>query len=188
MKKLFLIYLLLLFLFTNKGQNSVAVTTRVFTFNSSPLKLLQESMYVLPTYKKNYSVVQSFANYTEKRGTHLGIDINKKGTKNCELGEPIFAITNSYVNAVNGNSKGYLSTFGKLKGNIVRIVYLHCDTILVKEGQYLRYGDMIARIGNDEGYTTAHLHLEIMSDTTKWFGGYGDVEGYIDPSTLIPNY
>jgi murein DD-endopeptidase MepM/ murein hydrolase activator NlpD len=146
--------------------------------------------FVHPTEQKGYYVAQSFGNYS-KRGVHLGVDITKRGAPNADLGEPVYAICDMTISSVNGNNKGYLSAIAKMDGKYYRIIYLHLDTIFVKEGWKVNCGRYIGTIGNDEGSTTAHLHLEITSDTTKYLGAYGALEfneSFMDPMKLIPKY
>jgi len=66
-------------------------------------------------------------------------------------------------------------------------VYYHCDTIFCRTNELVPKGYPIATIGN-RGTYQAHLHLEIVSDTTITLGGYGEPEGFIDPEPLLPHY
>jgi murein DD-endopeptidase MepM/ murein hydrolase activator NlpD len=146
-----------------------------------------EPGFTYPTKKEGYYIAQRFLNPSH-RGIHLGIDISKKGTPNCELGEPIYAITDMTICSVNGNQKGYFAGIARHHTGLIKVIYLHCDTIYVKEGDFVFAGKKIATIGNDEGATTAHLHLEIASDINKTLGAYGDPKGFLDPATIIPKY
>jgi len=152
------------------------------------LKKLIETKIILPTKKENYYIAQGFQDPAMHNGTHLGLDITKKGTPNCDLGDTLYAITNMLIYNVSGNYKGYLSGFAKYKGRIIKIVYMHCDTIFVRDMQFLKVGKPIATIGNDGGAFPAHLHLEVITEINKTFGGYGWPDGFIDASLIIPKY
>ncbi|NQY06668.1 MAG: M23 family metallopeptidase, partial [Flavobacteriaceae bacterium] len=134
---------------------------------------------------KGYYNAQKFgANY------HLGDDWNGVGGGNTDLGDTIYSIGNGYVSEV----KDYLGGWG----NVVRVVHLyedklyeslyaHCDTILTKQGDFVKKGQQIATIGNLNGYYLAHLHLEIRNEVHLDIGaGYDeDTTGYLDPTAFI---
>ncbi len=122
---------------------------------------------------------------------HLGDDWNGLGGGNTDLGDPIYAIGAGYVK--------FAEDYGGGWGNIVRIVhflpkgetyesfYAHCDTILAKEGQWVKRGEQIGTIGNASGIYYAHLHFEVRADTSLPVGGgYSTyTEGYLDPTEFI---
>ncbi|HEU5471582.1 MAG TPA: M23 family metallopeptidase [Actinophytocola sp.] len=92
--------------------------------------------------------------------THYGVDIANK------IGTPIRAVADGVVVEA-GPASGF--------GLWVRIqhedgtisVYGHVDTFSVREGQKVKAGDQIARMGN-RGYSTGpHLHFEIWDATGK---------------------
>ena len=92
--------------------------------------------------------------------THYGVDIANK------IGTPILAVADGTVIEA-GPASGF--------GLWVRIqhedgtvsVYGHVDTFSVHEGQRVRAGDQIARMGN-RGYSTGpHLHFEIWDASGK---------------------
>ena len=125
-----------------------------------------------------------------QENNHLGDDWNGVGGGNSDLGDPIYAIGNGYISEVKDYGGGW--------GNVLRIVHLkdntlyeslyaHCDTILVKEKQFVKKGDKIATIGNNNGQYLAHLHLEVRDSVHLDIGpGYSsDTNGYLDPTTFI---
>jgi len=92
--------------------------------------------------------------------THYGVDIANK------IGTPILAVTDGVVVEA-GPASGF--------GLWVRIqhedgtisVYGHVDTFSVHEGQKVKAGEQIARMGN-RGYSTGpHLHFEIWDASGK---------------------
>lgn len=50
------------------------------------------------------------------------------------------------------------------EGHTLTTKYGHCLRILVSEGQEVKAGDVIARVGNTGNSTGAHLHLEVLVD------------------------
>lgn len=92
--------------------------------------------------------------------THYGVDIANR------IGTPIVAVADGTV-VESGPASGF--------GLWVRIqhadgsvsVYGHVDTFSVHEGQKVKAGEQIARMGN-RGYSTGpHLHFEIWDATGK---------------------
>ncbi|NES74197.1 MAG: M23 family metallopeptidase, partial [Okeania sp. SIO2D1] len=86
---------------------------------------------------------------------HRGIDIA------APTGTPIVAAAPGVVTYANWNSGGY--------GNLVEIkhpngsltVYAHNSQILVREGQKVAQGELIAKMGSTGRSTGPHLHFEI---------------------------
>lgn len=54
------------------------------------------------------------------------------------------------------------------------VLYAHCSRILVKDGEAVKPGDVIALVGSTGNATGAHLHLEVRKNGTP-----------IDPSTVL---
>lgn len=141
-----------------------------------------------PDTKRYYNAQRFGENY------HLGDDWNGTGGGNTDLGDPVYAIGNGYVK--------FAEDYGGGWGNIIRVVhflpdeevcesfYAHCDTILVKEGQWVKRGEQIGTIGNADGMYYAHLHFEMRADTSLPVGGgYSeDTRGYLDPTEFIEQH
>ena len=136
---------------------------------------------------KGYYNAQKF-----KENNHLGDDWNGLGGGNSDLGDTIFAISNGYISEVKNYKGGW--------GNVVRIIHLknnklyeslyaHCNKILVLEKQFIKKGEEIATIGNNNGQYMAHLHLEVRDAVHLDIGpGYSsDTKGYLDPTQFIKN-
>lgn len=114
------------------------------------------------------------------RAFHCGLDIAaKKGT-------PIYALQEGYVSYV-GTKGGY----GKVviikhqypdipELPVVETMYAHNSKNLVKVGQYVRRGDVIALIGSTGRSTGPHLHFEV-----HYNGGYVNPIDYL---TKLPRY
>jgi len=135
---------------------------------------------------KGYYNAQKF-----KENNHLGEDWNAVTGGNSDLGAPIYATANGYVKFAEDIKGGW--------GNVIRILhklpnqkkieslYAHCDTILVKEKQWVTKGTKIGTIGNAHGIYLAHLHFEIREDISLPIGGgYSEnSEGYLNPTKFI---
>ena len=125
---------------------------------------------------------------------HLGDDWNGKGGGNTDLNDPVYAIANGYVVFAENINGGW--------GNVIRIVhyvnkttrveslYAHCHLINIKKGDYVRKGQNIGTIGNNNGQYLAHLHLELRDEVGLPIGGgyAANTEGFLDPTEFIKNH
>lgn len=125
---------------------------------------------------------------------HLGEDWNSVKGGNSDLGDPIYNIADGYVKEAKNYGGGW--------GNVIRIVhylpnsnkveslYAHCDTIFIKEKQWVRKGDKIGTIGTANGAYFAHLHFEMRDDLNLPLGaGYSsNTKGYINPTKFIKTH
>lgn len=121
---------------------------------------------------------------------HLGDDWNGKGGGNTDLGDPMYAIGNGYVNfaaAIGGGWGNVIRIIHKYKDTYYESLYAHCDKISVKKGSFVTKGTQIGTIGNADGAYYAHLHLEIRDSILMEIGGgYSeDTTGYLNPTTFI---
>lgn len=93
--------------------------------------------------------------FTGKLARHRGVDYSVR------LGTAIYAVADGVVTFA-----GRWSSFG----NVVEIShgygyttrYAHVSRILVRKGQKVRRGDVIARVGSTGKSTAAHLHYEVL--------------------------
>ena len=91
------------------------------------------------------------------RRSHEGIDIfAKKGT-------PVVAITNGTIVSRGKTPKGGKVLWLKSTAHSWTAYYAHLDKQQVKEGQYVRKGQVIGTIGNtgNARHTPSHLHFGI---------------------------
>ncbi|MFR7634446.1 MAG: M23 family metallopeptidase [Lachnospirales bacterium] len=51
-----------------------------------------------------------------------------------------------------------------MKDNCVKTLYGHCSKLLVKKGDKVKQGDIIAEVGETGKATGPHLHFEIIKD------------------------
>ncbi|MBL0690229.1 MAG: M23 family metallopeptidase [Alphaproteobacteria bacterium] len=92
--------------------------------------------------------------FTKKKARHTGVDMA------TEIGTPIFITTQGTVS--------YASSMGSYGKTVVvkhglgfSTMYAHLDEILVKKGDFVNSGDIIAETGNTGRSTGPHLHYEI---------------------------
>lgn len=122
---------------------------------------------------------------------HLGEDWNALTGGNSDLGDPIYASGSGFVK----DAQDYGGGWGKVIQLLHRLpdssqvvsLYAHCDSLLVRKGEYVTIGDQIATMGNANGAYLAHLHFEIRTDTLLPIGGGYSEEttGYVNPSAFI---
>lgn len=76
-----------------------------------------------------------------RENNHLGDDWNGVGGGNTDLGDPIYAIANGYVSFakdIKGGWGNVIRVIHKYKGKYYESVYAHCDSIRVKEGDFVK--------------------------------------------------
>jgi len=92
--------------------------------------------------------------FTKRPGFHKGVDFSAR------RGTPVFATADGRV-AFTGRKNGYGLTIEIDHGNGIETVYAHNLDSLVKRGQRVTRGQIIARVGNSGRSTAPHLHYEI---------------------------
>lgn len=119
---------------------------------------------------------QSFWDLNERRGGHhTGDDINGIGGMNSDLGDPIFATSNSMVIYRGEPSPGW----GKIlilahkdsEGEIFNTMYAHLDKSYSPFGFLIPQGEIIGTVGTANNNYPAHLHLELRSSSGVYIGG-----------------
>lgn len=91
---------------------------------------------------------------------HEGIDLSAPG------GTPIRASGNGVVSFA-GRRNGYGNTVQIAHAFGYATLYGHCSKLLVKEGDTVSRGDIIALVGSTGASTGPHLHYEVSVDGTK---------------------
>jgi hypothetical protein len=100
---------------------------------------------------------------------HFGVDIA------APTGTPVKAPADGVVSMVHDDMFYSGGTLIMDHGHGISTVYMHLQKILVKEGQAVRQGDAIARVGATGRVTGPHLHWGM-----NWF------ETRLDPALLVP--
>lgn len=112
--------------------------------------------------------VKEMSYITTRYGSHRGTDI--KG----ERGTEIYAgFSGTVTEAVNHWSWGNTLLIDNGKGETLR--YAHCDSLLVKQGDVVKSGQLVATIGSTGTATGNHVHIEYTLDGTLH-----------DPAELFP--
>ena len=128
------------------------------TFNIFPGKLLWPV----------YGVITSPYGYRthpvtgQKDSFHSGLDIARNASaikENTPFGAPIFAAESGTVTFV-GENGGYGNMI-EIKGTRYIFRYAHMTRFTVYEGQYVKKGQILGRIGNTGRSTGQHLHFEV---------------------------
>lgn len=87
--------------------------------------------------------------------THAGIDIAAK------TGTPIYASDNGIITESQYKNNGYGNFISIDHGNGFVTYYAHCSELLVKKGDVVAKGELIAKVGNTGRSTGSHLHFEV---------------------------
>lgn len=90
---------------------------------------------------------------------HAGVDFNG------DQGDPVFAATDGKVTYAAYNSAGYGNLVMIMRKDGTQTRYAHLSKIKVKQGQRVRAGDLIGRIGATGAAYGAHLHFEVRVGT-----------------------
>lgn len=105
---------------------------------------------------------------------HEGIDVS------APMDTPILATASGMVVDVDQNVPGYgkMVTIDHGYGVVTR--YAHCSRIVVRVGERVQRGDLIANVGNSGIATAPHLHYEVLVR-----GRQVDPKNFIFPETIV---
>lgn len=131
--------------------------------------LLTAKRFARETYPQGWPIVHGWiSSYFGKRRSpftneiemHKGIDFAGK------LGSDVVAVGGGIVTqaAVNGNY-GYVVEIDHGNGYMTR--YGHNETILVKAGELVERGQVIAKLGNTGRSTGPHVHFEVLKEGVR---------------------
>lgn len=109
---------------------------------------------------------------TKKKSFHTGIDLA------APIGTDIYAsVDGEVIESKYSSGYGFYVIIRHYDGRLT--LYAHCNEILVKEGDKVKQGQVIAKVGNTGQSTGAHLHFEIIINNEKV-----NPESYVDFSKL----
>lgn len=118
-----------------------------------------QNYYVTSTFGGRVHPVHNYAH------NHSGIDIAGP-TSGSVAGDNIYAVLDGIV-IISTNGSGYGNYIVIDHGDGFTSVYAHCSKLLVKKGQKVKRGDLIAYVGMTGTATGYHLHFELRQDGEK---------------------
>ena len=115
---------------------------------------------------------------TLERPGHNGIDIGRNLSPNEPiLGAEIVAVADGYVAVAQDNHASWGNWIEIDDGSALRTRYAHNQINLVRPGQFVRQGEVIALVGSTGRSTAPHLHFEFI------YGGlHRDPLEFLDPA------
>lgn len=112
--------------------------------------------YSMPT---KWRVVNSHFGYRPRfKRNHMGVDLK------AHTGDTVMAVFSGVVKSTVHGGGGYGNYIILEHDSGVTTLYAHLSKILVKEGEIVENGEIIALSGNTGRSTGPHLHLEIRID------------------------
>ncbi|MBP7901748.1 MAG: M23 family metallopeptidase [Spirochaetes bacterium] len=126
--------------------------------SSSDRQKFLNAGFTSPIASKKTRLTSSFGSrkdpFTGEHDFHEGIDLA------CSLGTPVRTARDGII-IVSGNEGGYGNLVVVRHSNGYETYYGHLSKFLVKEGQKVKKGDIVALSGNTGRTTGPHLHYEI---------------------------
>lgn len=144
---------------------------------------------VMPKYKiaehDKYGIRENHYVLFKKR-QHSGFDITADiGTKVCAIYDGIVdkaEFDGTTTEGFDAFNDGYGNKIEIINNDGKRIIYAHLSEFLVKKGDVVNQGDIIAKTGCSGGSRVPHLHLEIRKSDTELTG----LDNTINPLDILP--
>ncbi|HZK08275.1 MAG TPA: M23 family metallopeptidase [Bacteroidales bacterium] len=132
----------------------------VFEMSKNKAKFLSSMPAIQPMSNKDLRRLSSFFGYRmdpfyKVMKHHEGVDFS------APLGTDIYATGDGVVVEINVSKRGYGNNVKIDHGFGYHTFYAHCSKILVKRGQQIKRGQVIAKVGNTGKSTAPHLHYEV---------------------------
>ena len=132
----------------------------VFEMSKNKAKFLSSMPAIQPVSNKDLRRLSSFFGYRmdpfyKVMKHHEGVDFS------APLGTDIYATGDGVVVEVGGSKRGYGNSVMIDHGFGYSTFYAHCSKIIVKRGQQIKRGQIIAKVGNTGKSTAPHLHYEV---------------------------
>jgi len=119
---------------------------------------------------------------TTERPNHNGIDIGRNISPYESIyGKEIVAVADGYVTIVQDNHESFGNWVQITHNPLLRTRYAHNLKNLVKHGQFVSQGDVIALVGSTGRSTAPHLHFEVIYD-----GQHQDPLQFLNPARKVP--
>jgi murein DD-endopeptidase MepM/ murein hydrolase activator NlpD len=99
--------------------------------------------------------VLSYFGAPRRTHRHQGIDIRGRG------GQPVRATRPGRVTYSGSGMRGYGKTVIVDHGNGISSLYAHNSSLVVRKGQRVERGELIAKVGRSGNASTEHCHFEI---------------------------
>jgi len=99
--------------------------------------------------------------YLKVKKMHFGLDFSLK------IGTPVYATADGKVRVAKSSFGGFGKHIYLDHGNGYRSVYAHLNNFVVKKGQKVKRGELIAYSGNSGRSTAPHLHYEVHKNGKK---------------------
>jgi murein DD-endopeptidase MepM/ murein hydrolase activator NlpD len=128
------------------------------------LDTLQDGVFAVPSDKpvRSAAFTSSYGvradPFQGRAAMHAGIDLAGP------IGTPIYATADGMVETAGWNSGGYGNLVKINHGRGIETRYGHLSQMLVRDGQRVRRGELIARMGSTGRSTGSHLHYEVRID------------------------
>lgn len=132
----------------------------VFEMSKNKAKFLSSMPAIQPMSNKDLRRLSSFFGYRmdpfyKVMKHHEGVDFS------APVGTDIYATGDGVVVDINLSKRGYGNNVKIDHGFGYHTFYAHCSKILVKKGQQIKRGQIIAKVGNTGKSTAPHLHYEV---------------------------
>ncbi|MEO5969806.1 MAG: M23 family metallopeptidase [Bdellovibrionia bacterium] len=136
----------------------------------SPVDLSPSTLRAMNHFKWPLRSMQVTSNFGQRGNTvHEGIDLR------AMPGTPVYAVQAGKVLYANRKIRGYGNMIVLKHAGEISTIYAHNSKVLVRAGQAVKQGQIIAKSGNTGRSRGPHLHFEIRSGL-----------GAIDPLQYIP--
>jgi len=156
---------------TENGEFKIIIQPEIASSSHFFIKIQTTPRYYFPVAGKDNKAIQSFWGNARDGGkrSHEGIDIF------ASRGTPVVAVTDGRISRTGNRGLGGKQVWLRegLFGN--SIYYAHLDSIMVKNGDKVKIGDTLGRVGNTGNARTTSPHLH--------FGIYHN--GAIDPLAFV---
>ncbi|MCF8366702.1 MAG: M23 family metallopeptidase [Bacteroidales bacterium] len=139
---------------------------QVFEMAKNKAEFLSAMPAIQPINNKDLKRLSSYFGYRmdpfyKVMKFHEGVDFS------APVGTEIYATGDGEVSNVIKSKRAYGNSVTIDHGFGYQTFYAHCDKILVKKGQQVKRGQIIAKVGNTGKSTAPHLHYEVLKNKKR---------------------